>query len=89
MTAALAFCRPVRISGSGSSGTSLTRGESSGSKSLTDELGGPSASGRAVSSSLSGGVGASQPVKKWGEELEKKHQLLHITTNYRPPRTLY
>ena len=76
MTAALAFCRPVRISGSGSSGTSLTRGESSGSKSLTDELGGASASGRAVSSdssSLSGGVGASQPVKKWGEELEKKH----------------
>ena len=87
MTAALAFCRPVRMSGSGSSGSSLTRGESSGSKSLTDELGGPSASGRAVSSSLSGGVGASQPVKKWGEELEKKHQLLHITTNYRPPRT--
>jgi hypothetical protein len=42
-------------------------GESSGSKSLTDELGGASASDRAVSSSLSGGVGASQPVKKWGE----------------------
>ena len=39
-----------------------------GTKSLADELGGARAAGRANSSSLSDGVGASQPVKKWSEK---------------------